>query len=281
MKTKGKLLYLVFVLFLVLAPFISLPAQLRAEKPEGEEPVLVGRISHIEGQVMRYVPEEKDWVATVVDAPFGINDALYTEEGSRAEIIMPNNTWVRIAGDAQVQLILLKEDLTEIDIASSAARFYNKSSQAVIRATTPFGYVMAPARTSFDLYVGEESVEVVALIGTVYFIPASGEGKYEVIAGSSSILADNQHVTTGEGHVDNRWDEWNRQRDSLWADRLKARGKSVRYLPPWLYDDAYVFEEHGVLVRQVMGVGGDAPVGHPLFIAVNAHAGFGIPDIEY
>ena len=62
-------------------------------------------------------------------------------------------------------MLALEDDATQVDVASGVARFYNRSSQAVIKATTPFGYVIAPANTTFDLYVGNESVEVIALKG--------------------------------------------------------------------------------------------------------------------
>src|SRR5712692_6619564 len=72
-----------------------------------QEPVLVGRIAHTEGQVLRFVPETQDWVATVKDAPFGMHDALYSEPQARAEFRMPNGLWVRIGPSTQIQLLAL------------------------------------------------------------------------------------------------------------------------------------------------------------------------------
>ncbi len=244
MKRIGKLLWLTFILFLVMIPITSQPAPTRSEDREAQT-ILVGRISHVEGEVLRYVPDEKDWAATVKDAPFGIDDALYSGEDGRAEIIMPNNTWARIDGDTQVQLIALKDDVTEIDVASGVARFYNKGSDVVIKATTPFGYVMAPAKTSFDLYVGDDSAEVIPLKGRVDFVHSTSETRFEVIAGSSSILADSRKVTAGQGRWAPDWDKWNGGRDTLWAKRMRVRGKSVKYLPPRLHHDAYVLDEYG------------------------------------
>ncbi|MFQ5843347.1 MAG: FecR domain-containing protein, partial [Thermodesulfobacteriota bacterium] len=205
----------------------------------------MGRISHVEGNVSRYVPEEDDWVATVKDAPFGVNDAIYSDRGGRAEIMMPNNTWTRIDGDTRIRLNALRYDVTEIDVDSGVARFYNKGSDAVIKAKTTFGYVMAPGDTTFDLYVGDDSVEAVASKGTVYFVHSTSETKFEVIAGSSSILADSRQVTAGEARTDPYWHAWNRKRDALWAKRMRIRGKSVKYLPPSLHHEAYVLEENG------------------------------------
>ena len=41
--------------------------------------ILVGRIAYVEGQLLRYVPEEKEWVATVKDVPFGLEEALFED----------------------------------------------------------------------------------------------------------------------------------------------------------------------------------------------------------
>ena len=56
---------------------------------EQKERVMIGRISFVEGQLLRYVYEEQDWVAIVKDAPFGLDDALYSDQQSRGEFIMP------------------------------------------------------------------------------------------------------------------------------------------------------------------------------------------------
>jgi hypothetical protein len=209
------------------------------------ERILVGRISFVEGQLLRFVPAENDWVATVKDAPFGREDALYSDQNGKAELIMPNSTWIRIGGNTQLQLIALKTDVTEVDVASGLARFYNKSSNVLVKATTPFGYVVAQPGSTFDLYVGDQSVEVIALKNTVTFIHAGDDAKYEVVPGSPSIIADASRVGAGESNVDADWDDWNEGRDTLWAKRVSVKGASVKYLPPELQDQAYDFEENG------------------------------------
>ena len=101
--------------------------------------------------------------------PPGLDDALYADENSKAEIIIPNDTWLRTGGNTQIQLIALKRDVTEIDMASGVGRFYNRSSKGVIKVTTEFGYVIARRGTTFDLYVGDESLEVIPVTGRVDF----------------------------------------------------------------------------------------------------------------
>lgn len=238
-KKPGRVPWVPF-LILIMAALVLFPAD-RASANDG---FLVGRMSHVEGQVLRFVPDDGDWVVTVRDAPFGLDDALYTDRGSRAEFIMPNDTWVRIGGSTQVQLIALKNDLTEVDVASGVARFYNKSANGLIKASTPFGFVVAQPGSTFDLYVGDDSAEVITLGGRIDFFHGN-DIRYEVTSGSHSLIADAVRVGIGEADVDEIWDDWNLERDRLWSRRLAVRGDSVKYLPPGLHHDAYVLDENG------------------------------------
>ncbi|MHC1728750.1 MAG: DUF6600 domain-containing protein [Syntrophobacteraceae bacterium] len=240
MDIPKKSLWLAVLFFA--ACLVSPPAPHAASPDEG---IVVGRIAHIEGQVLRYVPDTQDWVATVKDAPFGMEDALYSDSKARAEFIMPNGLWLRIGPSSQVQLIALKADASELDVASGTARFYNKSSEAMLKATTPFGYVLAEPGSTFDLYVGDQSVEVVALSGEVDFIHQTDNARYEVKPGSGSIVADASQVGSGDGNLDAEWDDWNAGRDSLWTKRVQVKGESVKYVPPEIQDDTYALEENG------------------------------------
>jgi hypothetical protein len=212
---------------------------------EEQGTILVGRISHIEGQLSRYDPDGNDWVALVKDAPCGVDDLLYSDSESRAELIMPNNTWLRMDAETQVQLVALTHGATEIDLSFGRVRLYNKSSAAEVSVTTPFGYVMAPAGATFDLYVDEGAVQVDALDGRGYFVHNTSDTRHEVIAGSASIFADLIQVTASRGSVDRSWRDWNRDQDALWAERMRTKGESVTYLPPFLHDHAYILDAHG------------------------------------
>ena len=243
MDRMKRLLWLVFLVSLMAVPDAS------AKQEQQEEAVLVGRISYVEGELLRYVSSNEDWVSTVKDTPIGIGDVLYSDENARAEFIIPNNTWIRIGGSTQIEIIRLESDLTEVDVTLGKARFYNKSSSNVIKAATPFGNVVAPPIATFDLYVGDESVQVVALQGKVKFVHITDDTEYEVIAGSSSILAGYQEITSTRGIVGDDWDSWNLQRDSLWRRRLEVKGDSVKYLPKSLNYEADTLENNGVWER--------------------------------
>jgi hypothetical protein len=243
MKAMGRFPWLMVAVILVIIPVTS--AQGGSGKEDGGEEALVGRISYVQGEVLRYVPEEEDWVPIAKDTPFGLTDSLRSEKGAKAEIIMPNNTWARINGDTDLRLIVLGTDVTEIEVDAGVARFYNKGFDAAIEARTPFGYVTGAGETTFDLCVGKDSAEVVALKGTVYFVHEATGTRVEVVAGSSSIVADSRNVAAGEPRPDPSWIAWNNKMDALWAERMRVRGKSAEYLPPPLHSEAYVLDECG------------------------------------
>jgi hypothetical protein len=231
---------------LVLACVFSLIGAGVPQSSAADEPaIVVGRVSYIEGDLLRYVPEEDDWVAVVTDAPFGTEDALYSGSRGMAELIAPNGTWIRIRNGTQLQFIALEADLSEVDVGLGTARFSNRSSAGLIKATSPFGYVLADPGTVFDFIVGDDSVEVVALKGRVSFFHAAMEAKFDVTAGFPSILADRTQVSSGAGTVDPGWDRWNRDRDDFWAAKARKGGLSAEYLPPDLRDEAYTLEENG------------------------------------
>ena len=230
-----------FLVCLFLAAVVMVSPSSAADEPA----MVVGRIYYIEGDLLRYVPEENDWVSVVRDTPFGTEDTLFSGRRGMAELIVPNGTWIRVGNSTQIQFIALDTDLSEMDVASGVARFYNKSSDTVIKVTSSFGYVLAYPGAVFDFYVGENSVEVDAVKGTVSFVHAATDARYDVSTGSPSILADQQQVSSGEGTVDPDWNRWNTVRENFWAAKARVRGRSVEYLPPSLRDDAYALDENG------------------------------------
>jgi hypothetical protein len=205
----------------------------------------VGRIYHIEGDLLRYVPEEDDWVAVVRDAPFTAGDTLYSGSRGMAELIVPNGAWIRTGNSTQIQFIALDHDLAEMDVASGVARFYNKSTDAVVKVTSPFGYVIAYPATVFDFYVGENTAEAIAIRGKVSFVHTASNARYDISGGSPSILANQNQVSSGEGIADPDWNRWNAIRETFWMTKANVRGRSAEYLPPSLRDEAYALEENG------------------------------------
>jgi len=168
------------LLGLLSAALVTAPPSFSAEEPG----LVVGRIYHIEEDLLRYVPEEKDWVATVPDAPFGAGDTLFSGSDGMAELIIPNGVWIRAGNVTQIQFIALDADLAEMDVASGTVRIYGKG-QAAVKVTSPFGYVQADPGTIFDVYVGENSIEVVAIKGTASFVHSAAGERYDGGAGAT------------------------------------------------------------------------------------------------
>lgn len=215
------------------------------EEEAKQAAILVGRVTHVEGRLLRYIPEKEVWAATAADTPFALDDSLYTEVKAKAELMLPNNTWARIGSTTEIRLVELKTDTTEMDLETGIARFYNKGSGVELKVTTPMGSVIASGGTCFDVWVKDGTVEVIASLGKVDFIHSRSEGRLEVVAGSGSIVADERQVMAGAWKIQTAWYKWNAARDKLWSQRLMVKGDSITYLPRELSSDAYVFEKHG------------------------------------
>ena len=245
MGTVMRYCNLIFLLIVLPAILIGFSV----EASEVQEDILVGRIAHVEGRLLRFIVEEEDWVETVQDAPFGLEDALYSSEDSKAELIMPNGTWLRVGENTQIQLLALQSDATTVDIGSGLVRLSNKSDDAIIKATTPFGYIVVSGGSVADLYVGDESLEVIAVVGDVDFIHNGSETRYAVRESSFSIIADEKEVAQGNGSVDADWDSWNEERDDAWTKRQRSSRHSAGFLPEPIRIESAALEENGVWER--------------------------------
>lgn len=248
MKTSNQSLYSLVMLLIIALAFNLAHAQ-DTEDWEEQGTIMVGRISHLEGQLLRYDADADDWAATSQEAPIGVDDLLRTEADSRAEFIMPNNTWARIDSLTELELVALEPGLTHADIPSGNARFYNKSTQTDIKASTPFGTVTAPPGAVFDVYVNQYGVDVIAIEKSVHFIHNASQVKHEVRSDSAGIYADIQTISVSSGDVNPSWTAWNHDMDALWAGRMASRGESSAYLPPELHSEAYALDRYGIWER--------------------------------
>ena len=221
-----------------------------AAAPAAEAPsVQVGRVYHIDGELLRHVPENNDWVAVTPDAPFGASDSFFSGSGGAAELILPDGSLARVGSRTQIRFIALTPELSEADVPLGTARFHNQSAGTRIKASSPFGYVLADPGTVFDIRVGETSVEVTALTGQVAFFQSGTHAKTIASPGAPAILADSTRVSLGVGTADPAWTDWNAGRDNYWASRSAVPPQSTAYLPPSLAYDAGVLDEYGAWDR--------------------------------
>jgi hypothetical protein len=266
-RYKNPLRYLVIAALVTFSATVALAQD--AQDWEEQDTTLVGRITHLEGTLSRYADDQDDWVDTAQDAPVGTQDRLYTAAESRAEIILPNNTWIRMDGDTEIQIVTLGANFTEMDISVGTVRLYNKSSTAEIKTTTPFGHIITPAGAAVDLSVYDDGVMVTALKNQAYFVHNPSATRHEVQAGAGAIFADTQQVSAEQGDMAPAWGQWNQQMDALWAMRTRTIGESAAYLPPELQNDAYALDTNGRW-EQVYYEGGHYRFWRP----VHVHAGW-------
>lgn len=221
----------------------------REDESRVDEPVYVGRISHVEGLALRYDPDETAWVEISEDSPFGFSDRLKTQQGSRAEIILPNNTWIRLDQGTEIELVSLDNEETGVNLQYGKARFINKGSDSRITVATSAGQVTGPSMTSFDIYIENDAVQIIPSKGSVYLNQGADDAVLEINPESNGIVADGQTIAAGKGGLDPVWNDWNSQRDTLWAKRIESGSKSAEYLPPALQDQAHVLQDNGVWER--------------------------------
>jgi hypothetical protein len=158
---------------------------------------------------------------------------------------MPNNVVLRLGPSSQVQLATAKPALAEFVETAGVARFSNQNSTAPVNVTTPYGVIEASPGATFDVYVGDQSMEVLALAGSVNFIHAKDRTPYRIVPGATSLIANAVEVGPGSGTVDPAWAAWNQGLDRLWAQRAAAASASVQYLPKPLRRDAYELDKNG------------------------------------
>ncbi|WP_299983102.1 DUF6600 domain-containing protein [Desulfobacula sp.] len=213
-----------------------------------EDAAFVGRITRIEGnELLRYVEEKQDWVSLIEDSPFGVNDLLSSSEKTRVEIIIPNYTLLRMRENTQVQVERLGANITSIHLLSGTARFQSSDFQTEIEVITPFGTAHSSDKVIFDVTVGENSAEFIALKGRLDFVHNYGDAnaKYEVLAGSSALIADDIEISTSEPLLNVNWNNWNYMRENIWQSRLSSQ-ESRKYLPNNIAYEAYALDKNGI-----------------------------------
>ena len=235
--------------YLIIVAIVTLIAALaHAENVDNWEErnvPLVGRVSHLEGDLVRHDTEQDDWVTTLQNSPVGTGDRLYSHVDAKVELILPNNTWIRMDSDTEISLTVLDEGLTEFAFASGKVRLYNKSATAEIITTTPLGDILTPAGSQTDIYLYSDGIEIIALENRAYYTHIRSGRRHEIRDTSAALSADTYQVIAIQPEVASEWSRWNREMDALWAMRARTNGDSVTYLPPALHHDAYALDTHG------------------------------------
>jgi hypothetical protein len=249
MKRAKNLIFLAVLVILVgLLAYIGKPTEANQagsepqdEPEQGQEQVIVGRITFLEKNLFRYLQEEKDWALAARDIPVGDGDVFYSEVQGRSELTFPNDTKIRLNDNTKIQIDGIKENLTSVYVNSGVARIQNRSSDTAIKVETPYGEVLSNQPSAFDVYVGDSSAVVTGINGSARFVDGKNN-QYDVKAGADSLVADQNSVASTRRHLDSRWDNWNSQMD---GDARRAEQNPSPYLPPQLQADSQVLADNG------------------------------------
>jgi hypothetical protein len=207
--------------------------------------IIVGRIGHLEGDIYRYMDVGNEWVETFVDSPAGTGDILATGSGSRAEIIFPNRQVVRLAENAEIEIINLDENTGEFNLVSGLVRFYNNSGKGTLKIRTKRGVVNLPAGSIADLQAEEASLQIWAVRGGSTFLKQDSNSRketLEVIDQSTNLTIYRNSVAASLGPIDMGWHNWCAERENVWQERQLVRSQ---YMPEPLQVYSYTLKPHG------------------------------------
>jgi hypothetical protein len=205
--------------------------------------IIVGRISHLEGQIYRYMDVDDSWVATSLQSPAGTQDVLLTGDASKAEIIFPNNQLLRLDENTEIEILNLDDDIGELELHSGLARFYNRGSAGKLLIETVRGTVRVEPESAVDVHADKKSVTVSAVHGEATFRSyQDGVEKIEVLSGSTSLEFREESIIAGIGPIDRKWDRWCADREGVWTKNRLVRSE---YLPEFMQAHAYVMEPYG------------------------------------
>jgi hypothetical protein len=229
--------------------------------------IIVGRISYVEGGIYRYMDVGKEWEETFVDSPAGTGDILSTGAGSRAEIVFPNSQEVRLAENAELEIIDLTEDIGEFYLVSGLVRFYNNST-ASMQIKTSQGVASIPAGSTADLQVKEDSLQIWSVRGGSTFLKqASNRHKetLEVIDQFTNLTISRNSVIASSGPIDMGWHSWCAERENVWQERQLVRSQ---FMPEPLQVYSYSLKPYGRW-RRVYYQGYNYWAWQPRHVAVN------------
>ena len=208
-----------------------------------EAAVIVGRISHVEGYLYRYMDVDNSWVETHQQSPAGSEDILATGLNSRAEIVFPNKLMLQLEENTDVEILELDDALGVLQLNSGLARLYNRSVAGMLAVETARGTVRIPPGSVIDVQADANTIVISGVRGEATFRSfLNGVESLEVISGSTSLEFRAESVVAGTGPASLDWDRWCAGREEAWSRNSRVHSE---YLPDAMQGYAYEIEPHG------------------------------------
>jgi len=204
--------------------------------------IIVGRISHTEGQIYRYMDVDESWVEISQQSPAGTEDILLTGDDSRAEITFPNNMLIRMDEDTEIEIKNLDEEVGGFFLHNGLARFYNRGVGDELTVETVRGTLKVRPDSVIDVQADRQTVTITSVDGEAAFYSYNNEERVDVISGTSS-LAFRQNSTVASGNpISLDWDRWCADREGVWDENRLTRSE---HLPESMQEYAYAMEPYG------------------------------------
>ena len=205
--------------------------------------IIVGRISHAEGPIYRYLDVDDSWVETVEQAPAGSQDILMTGSAGRAEIIFPNDMQVRLDRQTEIEILNLDEDGGEFSLHAGRARFYNRSTDGRLIVETGRGTLQVSPGGVIDMQADRQSTTVSAVFGEAAFYSYdNGSEKIDIISGTTSLEFRPDSTIATRGPLNKDWSRWCGDREGVWGSYRTVRSE---HLPETMQEYAYDLEPYG------------------------------------
>ena len=193
----------------------------------------VARISVINGDVSVRRGDSGEIVAAALNAPVLVNDAVMTNERSRAEVQFDSSNMIRMAPMAEVRLSELEYNRYQIQIARGTITFRVLRDQiSDVELSTPTVSVRPVTRGSYRVTVQDDgTTEISVRSGDVDIYTPRGT---ERLSAGRTMLA---RGTPAEPEVQvvgalqfDEWDQWNERRD-----RDLDHSQSAQYVSKDIY----------------------------------------------
>jgi hypothetical protein len=193
------------------------------------------RLSYVEGQVSFWRPGTEDWTQAQLNTALAPGDQLFAGPGSRMEIQIGAQAFMRGGADTQIGLESHEPDFLQLKVTTGQASLDVRAITAgrMIEVSTPNAAFLIRTEGYYRLDVGDDHTE---------FITRRAGRATAISAGGDKIIIGPNEATRVDGPYENPsfanrtapplddLDQWNYAR----SDGLKPQ-QSARYVSPEVY----------------------------------------------
>ena len=213
------------------------PAQQSANPPQG-----VARMSLMRGDVSMQRGDSGDWVATTLNSPVMLGDAISTAENGSAEIQLDFANSIRLSSKTQINIAALESNYIQVQVAAGLVGYtVFKGAEGNAEIDTPNMAVHPDGEASVRIQVNSATETIVMVrrgaadISTPQGTTNLSAGQMITVRGTST---DAQYQTAA-APSDDVWDTWNEQRD-----RTVESAQSWNHVNPY-YTGANDLDDNG------------------------------------